>query len=82
MTGMNPTLGRTVHVVGYTSNGSNTHPGIVTRAWSETCVNLTLFPDNGGPLCMTSIRFEQTQPLAEAYSAQSGQPCAYWPQRV
>lgn len=41
---MKPTIGRIVHYRANgkweAANGAETHPAIVTRVWSETCVNL------------------------------------------
>lgn len=77
-----PTVGRTVLVKGHRSNGSDVHPGVVTRAWSQTCVNLTLFPDYAAPLPCGSVEFRQTEAEADDMIA-SGYTglVAYWPTR-
>lgn len=49
-----PSLGRIVIYRGLESNGSNEHPAIVNRVWSEDCVNLTVLPDCGEPTVKTS----------------------------
>lgn len=36
-------------------NGTQEHPAIVTRVWSEDCVNLTVFPDGGPPFNASSV---------------------------
>jgi hypothetical protein len=36
-------------------NGTREHPAIVTRAWSERCVNLTVFLDGCSPVPVTSV---------------------------
>lgn len=36
-------------------NGSNEHPAIVNRVWNDNCVNVTVLPDCGQPLSMTSV---------------------------
>lgn len=51
-------------------------PAIITRVWSNTCVNLQVFRDADTPLAQTSVT------LAEDFEA-SGQSCAWrWPPRV
>lgn len=40
-----PSLGRIVLFRSHESNGAKEHPAMITRVWSDTCVNLTVFPD-------------------------------------
>jgi hypothetical protein len=44
-----PSVGRIVHVRvdPATNNGSDVAPGIITRVWSDTLVNVRIFPDSG-----------------------------------
>jgi len=52
---MRPTIGRIVHYYegdseaggrhGSGTNGTRFHPAVITRVWSDTCVNLTVFFD-------------------------------------
>lgn len=50
-----PSLGRIVLFRSELSNGATEHPAIISRVWSDTCVNLTVFPDCGVPVCKTSV---------------------------
>jgi hypothetical protein len=52
---MTPSLGRIVLFRSELSNGSQEHPAVVNRVWSDTCVNLTVFPDCGQPISKTSV---------------------------
>ena len=52
---MKPSLGRIVLFRSLDSNGTKEHPALVTRVWSDTCVNLTVFPDYGDVITKTSI---------------------------
>lgn len=48
---MKPTVGRTVifsqGANAEPANGTRKHPAIITRVWSDTCVNLQVLFDNG-----------------------------------
>ena len=37
-------------------NGGDVHPAIVSRVWSNTMVNLHVFPDAGVPFVATSVQ--------------------------
>lgn len=50
-----PSVGRIVMYRGLVSNDLSEHPAIITRVWSDTCVNLTIFPDAGLPEPRTSV---------------------------
>ena len=52
---MKPSLGRIVLYRSIDNNGTREHPALVTRVWTDTCVNLTVFPDFGQLLLKTSV---------------------------
>jgi hypothetical protein len=58
---MKPTIGRIVHfytgVPGYQANGAGEGPyaAIITQVWSDTCVNLMVFPGSAVPFPVTSV---------------------------
>ena len=52
-----PSLGRIVLYRSIESNSATEHPAIITRVWSDTCVNLLVFPDNSAPVVKTSASF-------------------------
>jgi len=35
--------------------GSAFYPAVVTRVWSDSCVNLQVLADDGAPFCVTSV---------------------------
>lgn len=70
---MKPTRGLPVIVKGITSNGSDEHPAIVTRPWSDrdtdfgpVLVNVTVFPDLSHLKVLGSIPLYSTREEAEA----------------
>lgn len=92
---MKPSIGRTVITKGVvTSNGTDEHPAIVNRVWSDAdpadpsgqpvCVNLTVFPDFMTPQHAGSVyMFEtRTAAIAAREAGTYGGPVAYWPDRV
>lgn len=53
-----PTIGRIVTVKGYIANGSDEHPGMITRVFGVgegALVNVTVFPDLQSPKILSSI---------------------------
>lgn len=79
-----PSVGRIVVFKSKQSAGlglnHNTLPAIITRVWSDTCINVVVFPDGYGPvqcLGVTSVRYDEAEPgdmhMSTAWS---------WPKRV
>lgn len=83
---MKPSIGRIVHVIGprVESNGATVAPGIITRVWSETCANVTAFPDCGIAQNLTSVKLVDDEATASDINAQAEYPqsLAFWPPRV
>lgn len=54
---MKPSVGRIVHFreTGKAWNGSETCPAIITKVHSDTCVNLTVFPDAHSPFTVAAV---------------------------
>ena len=97
---MKPTIGRIVHVPvdPRVNNGADTAPAVITRVWSDTCVNLRIFHD--GPSVppegshrqdwVTSwVLHESRDALQAAHIAAWGERAgevplsgAFWPPRV
>lgn len=79
------TIGRTVHVCGIYSNGSNVHPAVITRVFGThdtdqgpAAVNLTVFPDLRPLECHSSVPLYSTEQEALA----AGTVAAFWPARA
>lgn len=86
---MKPSIGRIVVYEGtFKSNGTNCHPAIVNRVWSDkepsdekVLCNLTVFPDMAAPTSVGSIQIFDTRDAAKDVIA-SGQSVCYWPEQV
>jgi hypothetical protein len=96
---MKPSIGRIVHVLvdPQTNNGSDVAPAMITRVWSDTCVNIRVSRDNhpGPEEWLTSISLYDSLDALESSVAQrqaefdaTGQEIkayrggAFWPPRV
>lgn len=71
-----PSIGRVVIMRHTTepSNGATDHPAIINRVWSDTMVNLMVFPDCGAAACKTSVKLIDSN-SDEKYGW-------FWPPRV
>jgi hypothetical protein len=67
---MKPSIGRIVHVLvdPKTNNGSDVAPAIITRVWSDECVNLRVIRDNypGAEEWLTSWSLHESRDEIEA----------------
>lgn len=73
---MKPSIGRIVLFRQLSSNGIIEHPAIINRVWSDTCVNLMVFPDCGVPTIKTSVVQDENIDLSKNMLAWR------WPPRV
>lgn len=70
-----PSVGRIVHF--YMTPVVRPLPAMIQRVWSDTCVNLTVFADDGSTFLATSID------LAMSIEGDtSGRKAWVWPPRV
>jgi hypothetical protein len=69
MAGIEPTM----------NNGDDTCPAIITRVWSDTMVNIRLFPDGISCPVKTSVRLYENED--DARQGGIGNAC-FWPARV
>ena len=69
-----PSIGRIVHVLvdPKTNNGSDTAPAMITRVWSDECVNLRVLRDNhpGPEEWLTSMSLYDSLEALESAVAQ------------
>lgn len=78
-----PSVGRIVLFRQHASNGIVEHPAIITRVWSDTCVNLTVFPDCGVPITKSSVEISDPPRVAGDDADLSLNNYAWrWPPRV
>jgi hypothetical protein len=68
---MKPTLGRIVRFVAWSPVGEH-QAAMITKVWSDTCVNVTVFPPVGFPYVASSVTFN-----ADGTSANTW----HWPPR-
>jgi hypothetical protein len=77
---MKPSVGRIVLVFAdpKLNNGADEAPAIITRVFSDTCVNVTVFPDATTPYPRTSVNLHATRDEAQGSrrrdARQLGQP--------
>lgn len=89
---MKPYLGAPVLVLvePSTNGGSDTAPAVITRIWSDTCVNVRCCPDVGHTYVLTSQVLHESREAAEqahdaawAHVAEAQRPTrpvgTYWP---
>lgn len=83
---MIPSLGRIVHVEFYNENfnGSATHPAVVTRVWSDDCINCRVLVDGKeNPFWLTSVErkdiVEARPPVYSDGALQRPRAVWFWP---
>lgn len=87
---MVPSIGRIIVVATAEQyNGSNLHPAIINRVWTETdtaqargsfaCVNVTVFPDCASPFSIASVQLFETE---EDARGSGNRHIAWWPVRA
>ena len=71
-----PSVGRSVHF--YHRRGAEPLAAVIAKVWSPSCVNLTIFNEDGSPMQTppTSINLFETLDKAASY------PCCVWPYKV
>jgi hypothetical protein len=76
-----PSVGRIVHykIPGSQVGQGGECPAIITRVWSDTCVNLHLFRDHE----QSGLLLEQgNYPTSVTYDEGKGDRTWHWPERV
>ncbi|MBI2313572.1 MAG: hypothetical protein HYU77_13815 [Betaproteobacteria bacterium] len=89
---MKPSVGRICIAKNIESNGTDEHPAIINRVWGThdpadghaVSVNVTVFPDCGGPQSRPSVSLFETREKALAFlETQNGKPVVcFWPDRT
>lgn len=81
---MKPSIGRIVIVTGTAavSNGATEAPAMITRVWSDTMINVVVFPDSASPRALTSVSLHPDAETAKGACTLPSMNAAYWPPRV
>jgi hypothetical protein len=89
-----PSVGRIVHIAmdPAANNGGDIAPAVITRVWSDTCVNLRVLIDGPNVDWRTSVTLWESREALDAHHAQlvadgivveGSRPVgAFWPERV
>jgi hypothetical protein len=89
-----PAIGRIVHITmdPAENNGADVAPAIITRVWSDTCVNVRVLADSHATDWKTSVTIWETQDalnthydklISDGVVAEGTRPSgAFWPPRV
>ncbi len=90
---MKPSIGRTVIVKNFSSNGTGEQPAVITRVWSgdmdpadgKPCgINVMVLPDCGTPQARSSLMLFESRAAYEAANVLSPLPgpVCFWPDRI
>lgn len=80
---MKPSVGRIVHFV---QNGVH-HPALILKVWTDTCVNLRVFPNGSDPITPGAL---DSHDVAHSVTQSEPTSCCghandwswHWPERV
>ncbi len=75
---MIPTIGRIVHFV---QNGI-VYPAMVVKVWSDTCVNLLVFPNGSDPICPGALDSQGIAHSVKLFQPSSPEWTWQWPEKV
>lgn len=70
-----PSVGRIVLFRSELANGVTEHAAMVTRVWSDTTVNLTVFLDGGAVIAPTSVTLDENMESTNKHAWR-------WPPRI
>lgn len=72
-------VGRIVLIKGFNSNGTDVQPAVITRAWRDDFVNVTVLPDCGDPKSVGSLHLFETEEAGVAAQGTVPTPFCFWP---
>lgn len=94
---MTPAVGQIVHVAVDPNeySGADVAPAIITRVWSDDCINVHVMPDSSVTHWYTSVSLQPDRAAADAWQAKQREALvaaghsgkllprvAYWPTRA